>query len=737
MIEHSAAYDEAITASSRKILPLVAFDLIDPDYQFSGYESNDESPYSLTEQAAERTTVKDDVREITASLERNRWLLNGSSVVEPDDKNDRQGHVGWESESISDDDGILSAQPWLEIAFSGVSVVQAVTVRFFSGGLDGIGEDFTIQFFSGDSLIETVGITGNQDESRVLDGFTVHYPTRARISISKWSNPHRRVRLSQFLLGLYEEWDGKTVSMVDIYTESTFSGLSLPYSTCTVEIDNSKHRFDPYAPNSIFASIEERQAISVKFGTRLGDGKVEWIPCGRYYQQSMDGWKLKDLTIQFSLLDVIGMLTKRDFVVPSTLPTTLKGWIEAIMSSLGVNFTNRYRVDSEIASLPLTAVKEDVEGKTCGVILRFVCMATNTWPHQDMSTGNLWISKIAFVDGNRITLDNMPSYPVMSENEQIADITFQLDKDASGKVQSVTFPGTNTQSEISLNVSNPFIHTADDARKALISCLFKYGGRSFQVTHRGNPTSETGDIQSVDTQFGASISARLYKQQLKLDKGVMRNMPSYLVQSPNDFLYSNKTVLTGAGTWASPITGTIKITVIGGGNGGMGGGGGVYKSSGPGGFSHFDPPDTTGGEGGPGGKVFIVEFSVTAGQTIAYSCGEGGAGGPGGYGNGTPGSPGADTTFGVFSSENGTVYANGIMDVQSGTVYARAGASYGSSISGSYGSGGTGGIQGENGVIVYYKASEEDIGYRWYTGKEAEPGTPGESGKPGCVILEW
>ena len=169
----------------------------------------------------------------------------------------------------------------------------------------------------------------------------------------------------------------------------------------------------------------------------------------------------------------------------------------------------------------------------------------------------------------------------------------------------------------------------------------------------------------------------------------------------------------------------------------MGGGGGVYKSSGPGGFSHFDPPDTTGGEGGPGGKVFIVEFSVTAGQTIAYSCGEGGAGGPGGYGNGTPGSPGADTTFGVFSSENGTVYANGIMDVQSGTVYARAGASYGSSISGSYGSGGTGGIQGENGVIVYYKASEEDIGYRWYTGKEAEPGTPGESGKPGCVILEW
>ena len=738
MIEHSAAYDQAVTASSRRILPLVAFDLIDPDYQFISYATNDESPYSLTAQAVRRSGPGEG-KESIGTLELNRWRLDGSFTIEPDNKNNRLGQVGWESGSISDEDGYFAANPWLELSFSGVSIIQVMSVVFSENELDGIGEDFTIQFWSGNSLLHTLQITGNQDTVCLAEGFTVHYPTRVRITIHKWSTGNRRVRVPQFLIGLYEEWDGKNISSIDIYTESTFSGLSIPYSTCSVEIYNKQHRFDPYAPNSIFASIEERQAVTVKLGVRLADGSTEWISCGRYYQQSDGGWKLKDLTIQFSLLDVIGMLVKRKFVVPGTLPATLDGWIAAVIASLGTNFAGQYRVDTDIGSIPLTAAREEVEGKSCGEILRFACMAVNAWARQDMKTGRLWVSKISTTAGNSITIDNMYSYPVMSENGQISDITFQLDKDSNGNVQSVTFPGTNTECEVSLNVSNPFVHTIDDAKKALISCLFSYGGKSFQVNHRGNPTSETGDIQAVDTQFGTSISARLYKQQLKLENGVMRSVPSYLVQSPNDSTYSNKVTLTGAGTWISPLSGTVKVTVISGGSGGQGGGGGVYKSSGPGGFDIWDRDDTDGGDGGSGGRVFIVEFAVVSGQTIAYQCGAGGPGGAGGEpgNNGVSGSPGGDTTFGVFTTQNGTVYPNGIMDIQSGAVYAQTGAERGGVISGSYGSGGTGGTPGANGVIVYYKGSEEDIGYRSYIGKYPEAGAAGEAGNPGCVILEW
>ena len=300
----------------------------------------------------------------------------------------------------------------------------------------------------------------------------------------------------------------------------------------------------------------------------------------------------------------------------------------------------------------------------------------------------------------------------------------------------MVFPGNNTESEISLSADNPFIHTTDDARKAVISCLFEYGGRSFEVQHRGNPSSECGDIQSVDTQFFTTISARLYKQQLSLADGVMVNMPSYLVQSPNDSAYSNKTVLTGSGTFVKEEAGKFRVTLIGGGAGGMGGGAGniLWGDS-------FDPEDTAGGIGGDGGNVFITEVTAIANQQYDYSCGTAGKGGAGGETHGSrgddgePGTPGTDTTFGVYTSANGKPYPVGIMDIQSGAVYAQKGPDYGGTITALEGSGGAGGEQGRNGK--YAQWTSEDGYTETYIASYPKDGTPGQDGKPGCIIVEW
>ena len=41
MIEHSAAYDKAITSDSRRQFIRAVFDLIDPDYQFGSLAVSD------------------------------------------------------------------------------------------------------------------------------------------------------------------------------------------------------------------------------------------------------------------------------------------------------------------------------------------------------------------------------------------------------------------------------------------------------------------------------------------------------------------------------------------------------------------------------------------------------------------------------------------------------------------------------------------------------------------------
>lgn len=98
------------------------------------------------------------------------------------------------------------------------------------------------------------------------------------------------VRIPRLMVGLYEIWDRSILKSVETYSEVTFSGLSIPYSTCTVVLYNENHRFDPYAPNTLFTSIEDRQRIIVDFGMRLEDGTIEWLPAGTYSQQSA-GWK--------------------------------------------------------------------------------------------------------------------------------------------------------------------------------------------------------------------------------------------------------------------------------------------------------------------------------------------------------------------------------------------------------------------------------------------------------------
>ncbi|OUP50469.1 hypothetical protein B5F17_13930, partial [Butyricicoccus pullicaecorum] len=325
----------------------------------------------------------------------------------------------------------------------------------------------------------------------------------------------------------------------------------------------------------------------------------------------------------------------------------------------------------------------------------------------------------------------------------IADITFKLDDN-----QEVTFPGTNTASDKSLTVDNPFVHTTDDARRVVSNVMSQYGGRKFTVRSRGNPVSETGDIDTVATAFGTTISARRYKHQLKLVDGVMRNLPSYLIQTDTDKRYDHKVILTGTGTWKAPTGVTeIYVQLVGGGDGGSGGEGGAWL--------HEDDYSPAPGKAGKGGRVFIATLSINSGQSFAYSCGKGGKGGAGGahatFGMppkddqqpGQPGTAGTATTFGAYSSASGKSYPAGITDVETGKYYAADGtdgkaqvdnpkmASSGEPNTGNAGSGGDSGANGYFTVTRYpgrnvYKA-------------ESYPsdGARGGDGADGIILVQY
>lgn len=207
-----------------------------------------------------------------------------------------------------------------------------------------------------------------------MDGFTVNNPDAIRVTVTKWSLPYRRLRVVEIIPGIYEEWDGNVIAEFSLKHQGDISCLSLPYGTCTIKMDNLDRRFEPRNKAGVFKSIEERQAIDVSMGIRLPDGTDEYKSVGMFYQYS-GGWKTSDngLTMQWDLVDIIGLLQSREFIVPDSLPETLEGWVAAIVAQLGVNFENRYTVDANYADTALiVSNEEDVSGVTCGDLLLWV-----------------------------------------------------------------------------------------------------------------------------------------------------------------------------------------------------------------------------------------------------------------------------------------------------------------------------------------------------------------------------
>lgn len=144
--------------------------------------------------------------------------------------------------------------------------------------------------------------------------------------------------------------------------------------------------------------------------------------------------------------------------------------------------------------------------------------------------------------------------------------------------------------------------------------------------------------------------------------------------------YSKSALLTGSGSWEVPEGVTkIKAVLIGGGTGADGAYNGESGQAGS--VSQEDRwtryyNGANGGKGGKGskasagGKVLTVEINNVSGQALTYSCGAGGAGGAR---NGGVGSEGGATTFGLYSSANGSRLSSGVVNLFTGDIYAISG----------------------------------------------------------------
>ena len=698
MIDNTEAYKLAVTGDVRRMYIQAIIDLISPDITFGANTSSGNN-------AAANFAIHDKVFAQStrlATCEADRVHLDGTWSVCPD--NPANGFNGFLSTDLSGENGGTSA--WVRLNFTNVSVLQACSVYFSGDDADGVAENFTVEVFSGATAYFTETVTGNTEQSVSFDGFAVQNPTAIKVTVTKWSIPGRFVRVCEIVPGIYENWTNHIVAELSVNQQIDPSCLSLPYGTATLKMDNQTRRFEPRSKNGLFQSIEERQGIPLSIGCRLADGTREYKPIGVFYQYS-GGWKTGDngLTMQWSLVDIIGLLANRTYIASSTLPTTLSGWAQSLTGQLGANFEARYIVDPAYGSKPLVCAAGDVAGKTCGDILRWVCQATQTFPRADAETGYLAIGPL-WSAGRNITLDNMSKYPTMKANNDIAKIIVKLN---DAEKTTVNYGGNSTASSQTVSVENPFITTAVQAATLARNILQFYGGNQLEVTDRGDPSAELGDIDRVQLDKSQATSARRIGQSLGFSSGVMKDLAATLLQANGLSLYQSSTTIKTSGAWTAPVGVTeLHLILVGKGESGTAGTNGTWDAAG------------VDGADGIGGKVWAQDITINSGAVLTVTIS-------------------ADTTVTVggttYTSADGQLF-NGYSDIFSGNVYGRDGVAAPLAGSGDGGKGGTGGAKGNRHTE---SSTDGDGNTSSWTVIDNEPGLgeTGATGAFGCAVIYY
>ena len=280
MYQVSEAYTTQIRKSIRDLSYIkIIFGITDPDADAEAVvENNGQMSWSENPEIEDLRTVDNTY----ATLELNRWVLNGTQQILPD--NAPYSYQAFVSDKFSDEEGTLLTS-------------TIFTITFATGYYSFSGLSFTF-----DSIVEEypseINVKGYLDDALVYENTksvdSVNYEYNERIpgvdtfvnklviSFTKTVLPHRRVRLEDLILGL------RKIITSDKLVTSTWKRTNdlmntvLPDESFNFTFFDPNKDYNPDNPEGLWEYIETGQQVRFSYGYQLEDGSIEWIPGSRY-----------------------------------------------------------------------------------------------------------------------------------------------------------------------------------------------------------------------------------------------------------------------------------------------------------------------------------------------------------------------------------------------------------------------------------------------------------------------
>ena len=378
-----------------------------------------------------------------ATLETDLWALDGTYTILSDESPGVNGYIG---NIFSGADGSFSPAPIITIALSQTfsSTLPGITITWGEAYESEYASDFTVTAWNGTSEVASKTITGNTDMTSVI-AMDIQDYNKLAITVNKWCKPDRRARIQSILLGVAQRYDRYDLLSYQHSMSADPLSATLPKSEIVFEINNYDHLYDLDNPAGMNKYLMERQAVTIRYGYRLG-GVIEWIKGGTFY---LSEWSTprNTLSATFTARDLLEFMNDKytgtssgslyaiaiSALTQANLPKTLTG-------------DNRWLLDDALKSI-MAPSEVDLSDYTIAEVLQLVANAGCCVLYQDRE-GVLQIKPLSLEDTQYcIASDWGFGYPETSLSKQLKQVSI------NGLIFSSVDNGTGETQEI----KNPLI----------------------------------------------------------------------------------------------------------------------------------------------------------------------------------------------------------------------------------------------------------------------------------------
>lgn len=273
----------------------------------------------------------------SATLEKDYWKLDGSYEPFPDSPQNTSWGI-W-SNSMSDENGIFSVPPVIELSFQNVHKTAGLTFEFCPYG-NNYCNHMLIQWYLDDAVIKEAEFY--PAVWRCEYRCTVEKYNKLIITFYSTNKPYRYLKVQNIQHGINEYFSEDEIETASVLEEVDISALELSVNTLEFRLRTANDDFDIFNPKGLYNLLQKKQQLCVE---GYVDGGL--INFGYFY---LDNWNDDEGETELTAQDAIGIMSNTTFKGNIYEGVKALNVIDEIMNDAGFG----YSVDSRIGDMKIS-----------------------------------------------------------------------------------------------------------------------------------------------------------------------------------------------------------------------------------------------------------------------------------------------------------------------------------------------------------------------------------------------